>query len=146
MEGKSASQDPPAISAKTTTTLRNSEQDDSNGPQFGLLDLPSELLLQTALQVSGTEAILSLSLVNKYLHGIAQEAIGKKLVNPTNRILEALRMLMRHPELTPKVKILDLENIKPRTTVDVCVCVMRSLTNMLLAFYALRSLLTSKVP
>jgi hypothetical protein len=121
MASKLASQDPPGINAKATTTPEDSERNDSNGSHFRLLNLPSELLLQTTLQLCGTEAVFNLSLVNKYLHSVAQEAMGKKLVIPTNRILEALRLLTRHPELIPKVNILDLGEYQPPHD-DRCLC------------------------
>lgn len=121
MASKPASHNPSATTSASTTLPGHDKHDDSDAPRLRLLELPSELLLQTALQLCGTKAIFSLSLVNKYLHGVAQEAIGKKLVIPTNRILDALKMLARVPELIPKVNTLELGDYQPPHD-DRCLC------------------------
>jgi hypothetical protein len=91
-------------------TLHSNPRTDSHasGAFFRLTELLSELQLEIALRLCGTTAVLNLSLVNKNLHSVAQEAMAKQLIIPSNSILECLMMLTRDPHLMAMVNPVDL--------------------------------------
>ena len=92
----------------TTSTMASSR---------GLLQLPSELLLNVAAHLVGDDKdihrarhLLSLALVCRQLAPVAREALCVNPILETKRVAAMLRFLFAHPELAAKVKTLTIEN------------------------------------
>ncbi|KAF2646445.1 hypothetical protein P280DRAFT_464669 [Massarina eburnea CBS 473.64] len=85
----------------------------SSSPIFGLSSppiwkLPDELLLCIAAKLARNTDLRRLSLVNKKLKGIAQEALVKEVLMPPNGIIKLLDTLCGRSDLAKKVKSVDL--------------------------------------
>jgi hypothetical protein len=73
-----------------------------------ILHLPPETLLQIALNLCGTNAILALSKTNKYIHRITNEAMAKKLVVRPPHMKGPLDWLAHHPHIMGCVNTVDV--------------------------------------
>jgi hypothetical protein len=73
-----------------------------------LEELPDEILLQIATHLKGSGAVTNLSLVNKKIHAVANEAMARNLVIRESNFKEAIVWLARHLHLINSVKSVEI--------------------------------------
>jgi hypothetical protein len=101
-------------SPQSTTPNREVKaiDEDKHDPKLAkrlhILHLPPETLLQIALNLCGTNAILALSKTNKYIHRITNEAMAKKLVVRPPHMKGPLDWLAHHPHIMGCVNTVDV--------------------------------------
>jgi hypothetical protein len=89
------------------------KHDPKPAKRLSILHLPPETLLQIALKLCGTNAILALSRTNKYLHRITNEAMAKKLVVQPLDMKISLDWLAHHPDMMVRVNTVDVSAFQP---------------------------------
>ncbi|KAF9736672.1 hypothetical protein PMIN01_04451 [Paraphaeosphaeria minitans] len=93
------------------TRMQASEPEPDTLMQYSrLLTLPDELLLSIARRVPKNADLCHLSLSCRKLKTVSQETLVKKVLLPSNRMLQLVRTLCNRPDLCEKISSVDLDD------------------------------------
>jgi hypothetical protein len=115
-----------------TTTINAEQNDREAGEKSKLLSLPNEVQLNVASYLSGSNAMPSLTSVNKHIHSIVNSALARNIVIHEHKLSGAVDWLLIHEAIIASVITVEIRASQPNNEYTTLSSLARTLLQRLI--------------